>query len=69
MAGRKRVVPEDAYQCTVHLLAGDLVLLERIRESLRGTPGERMPPKSAVLRDALAIGLRLLAKELNVPET
>lgn len=69
MPGRKRVVPLDAYQCTVHLSAADLALLERIRDSLRGTPGERMPPKSVLLRDALAVGLRLLAKELNVPET
>lgn len=63
--GRKKIIPIDATQFTVHLSAENVALLEKIRAAT-GLDAQRMTPKSEVLRQSVDIGLQLLARELGV---
>lgn len=62
--GRTRIIPEDATQFTVHLSKENVAMLESICQ-VTGNEA-RATPKSEVLRQAIDVGLRLLAKELGV---
>lgn len=63
--GRKRIIPEDATQFTVHLSKENVAMLEKICAAT-GPSEDRAMPKSEVLRQSIDVGLHLLAKELGV---
>jgi len=59
--GRRRVIPLNAKQFSVHLSEDDTALLENVRDKGSTTNAE-------VLRNALSVGLFMLAREMGLRE-